>query len=188
MRALRALAIVAAAGVVATPAVAQVSIGAAGLYASLNGSDFDGTDAGFGLDAQVRFPIGSSASLGFGGQWTSHGVQGATNNLTVLGVFGEPRFMFTTAGSVKPYLMARGGYVRESFSESGFDASASGYYVGGGGGLVLAAGSSLTVDLAVFLNTVSFGDVTVNGSKVSNSNTSGSALVVRAGIVIGLGK
>jgi len=192
MRALRVAVLVAGVAgvaVVAPPAVAQVSIGAAGLYASINGSDFDGTDAGFGLDAQVRFPLGTGFSLGIGGQWTTHGIQGTSDNLGVLGVFGEPRYVFTTTSeTLKPYLAARGGYLHESFSGGGIDASASGYFVGGGGGLVISVGPTVSVDLAVLWTTVSFGDATVNGSKVSNSNTSGSALAIRGGVLIGLGK
>jgi hypothetical protein len=188
MQTLRFLALVAIAGAAAGPVTAQVSVGAAGVYASLNGTDFNATDAGFGLDAQVRFPLGATASIGFGGQRTSHGLRGALNNVAVTGVFAEPRLTLQTAASVKAYLLARGGYLHESYSEPGFDAKANGYYVGGGAGLLIAARPRVAVDLSILFGSVSFGEATINGSKVSNSSVNGTAIVLRAGILFGLGK
>ncbi|HXI19881.1 MAG TPA: hypothetical protein VNH46_02275 [Gemmatimonadales bacterium] len=158
------------------------------MYASLSGSDFDGTDAGFGLDGQVRFPLASSFTLGLGGQFTSHGLQGLSDNLKVLGIFAEPRLMFATPGSLKPYLAARGGYLHESVSSGGSSASASGWYAGGGGGLLIAVGPMVSVDLGALFSTASFGDFSVNGTSVANTSTSGTVLSVRGGILVQLGK
>jgi hypothetical protein len=169
----------------AQPARAQIGFGVAGLYASLNGSDFDGTDAGIGVDGQVRFSIGGSGSLGIGGQYTRHGIQGISDNLKVLGVFGEPRYYFSVPGSLKPYLAGRAGYLRESISSGGIDASANGYLVGGGAGLLVNAAPLLHLDLTVLFIGVSFGDTTIDGTKVPDSSSHGSALALRIGVLFG---
>ncbi len=169
----------------ANPARAQVGIGVAGLYTSLNGSDFDGTDAGIGVDGQVRFSVGPSGSLGIGGQYTSHGVQGISVNLKVTGVFGEPRYYFSVPGRVKPYLVGRAGYLHESLSDGGIAYSSNGYLVGGGAGMLVSAGSALNVDLTVLFTGVGYGDGTINGTKISDSSNHGSALTLRIGVLFG---
>jgi hypothetical protein len=111
MRALRSLPALSLVAVVAAapPADAQVKIGVAGLYASLGGDDFQGTDAGLGGDAQVRFALSPTFTLGGGVQFTSHDNNFADGNINVLGVFAEPRYhiAMSGAGALRPYLAAR---------------------------------------------------------------------------------
>lgn len=171
--------------VAARPAPAQVGFGVAGLYVSLKGSDFDGTDAGIGVDGQVRFSVAGNGSLGIGGQYTSHGLQGISDNLKVIGVFGEPRYYLGVPGGLKPYLMGRAAYLHESLSSGGIDASANGYLLGGGAGMLLSAGPALHVDLTVLFTGVSFGDATIDGTKVPDSSSHGSAIALRIGVLFG---
>jgi hypothetical protein len=188
MSVLKMAALVGLAGLAAGPVAAQISLGAGGVYATFKGTDFNETDPGFGFDAQIRFPIGPSASLGLGGQRTSHGLSGVVHNLTVLGIFAEPRVTFATGGSARPYLMARGGYLHDSYAEPGFDTKANGYFVGGGAGLLVRAGPSFDIDLAVFFDSASLGDYTANGTPQPDTGTKGGLLVLRGGILFGLGK
>jgi len=189
MRPLQALAMVLILGASTIPCAAQVSLGINAVYADPNGSDFDGTNAGYGLQGQVRFPLGSSFSVGFGGQWTSHGLQGLSENLSVVGGFAEPRYTFTTkSAQLKPYLTGAVFYLHESVSSGGNSATANGFFFGGGGGVLIPAGATLSVDLSAFFGPLNFGDAKVNGSTFSGSSTSGTGLEIRAGILVGLAK
>jgi hypothetical protein len=171
------------------PAAAQVSLGVAGAYADPNGSDFDGTNAGYGVQGQVRFPLGPSFSLGIGGQWTSHGIQGISENWSVVGAFAEPRYMFSTSSTqLKPYLTGSVFYLHESVSSGSDKVSANGFFFGGGAGVLIHAGKSASVDLSGFFGPINFGDFTFNGSKIGGSSTSGTGLEIRAGLLLDLGK
>ncbi|HXI19880.1 MAG TPA: hypothetical protein VNH46_02270 [Gemmatimonadales bacterium] len=186
MIAFRVAALVGLAGVAAGSATAQVSIGAAGLYVAFKGADFTDTDAGFGLDAQVRLPLGRMVSLGLGGQRTSHGLVGGVNSVGVLGLFAEPRVTFTTGGSARPYLMARGAYVH--LSANGFDAKTNGYSVGGGAGLLVRAGPRVDVDVSVLLGAISLGDYTAAGVSQPGTSAKGGVVVLRGGLLFRLGQ
>lgn len=182
-----------AAAVLAAPVVGAaqtrpaLSIGVAGLYASLSGDDFQGTNAGMGLDAQFRVAF-TAFSIGGGFQFTSHDVDGADNNLGVRGIFLEPRYQFAGSPALTPYVMGRVSLNKESLEDQGDDFEAGGTAFGAGGGLLVRATPSLRVDIGVSLHSVSFGDVEINGVEVPNSDASGSALVVRVGVLFALGR
>ncbi len=165
----------------------QVSFGVAGLYATLSGSDFSGTNAGIGADGQVRFSLGSAVTLGAGAQYTTHSVDGISENFNVIGIFAEPRYMFAAGASkVHPYLAGRGGWLRQSISSGGNDLKASGFFFGGGGGLVVGLGTSASLDLSVIFASVNFGEQELNGSP-TGFKPSGTSLALRAGILFGGG-
>ncbi len=189
MRALRwaALLAVGVGAVAAPPAAAQASLGIAGLYASLGGSDFDGIGSGIGGEASVWFPAGTSFMIGGGAHYTSHGIDGIDENLSVLAIFVEPRYRFQTGGKVKPYIAGRAAWARNSASSGGVDISATGFYFGGGGGLMVPVGAKLDLDFEVLFNSVSFGDVDVDGTSQSGTDASGTALVARVGLLFRLG-
>ncbi|MGH7612931.1 MAG: hypothetical protein ACREMW_02675 [Gemmatimonadales bacterium] len=171
-------------GTAARPVDAQVSFGVAGLYASLSGNDFQGTNAGFGGDLQVRGGLGSSFSLGGGVQFTSHSTD-ISANWKVIGLFAEPRYLFKTSSSrVSPLLTGRLGWIRESISSGGNDGSASGYFFGFGGGMLVGLGGSAALDMSVVFASVNFGDLQVNGSN-SGFSPSGTSLAIRAGLLFG---
>jgi hypothetical protein len=170
----------------ARPVVAQVSFNVAGLYATLSGSDFQGTNAGSGADGQIRFPLGQAGlSLGAGAQWTSHSVDGIDPNWSVIGVFGEPRYVFKTGGSsqLAPYIAGRAGWLHESISDGTDKLSASGFYFGGGGGLLIGLGG-VNLDIGVLFASVNFGEVDLNGSS-TGFKPSGTSLALRAGLAFG---
>jgi hypothetical protein len=168
-------------------AAAQASLGVAGLMASLGGDDFEGVDNGFGGEASVWFPAGTSFTIGGGAHYTSHGIEGIDENLSVLGIFAEPRYRFQAGGKVKPYVAGRVGWVRESISSGGVDANASGFYFGGGGGLMVPVGAKLDLDFEVLFNSVSFGDIEVDGTSQPDTDSSGTALVARVALMFRLG-
>jgi hypothetical protein len=80
------------------------------LYATVDGSDFEGTSAGMGFQIQGRLLL-QGVSLGAGLLRTSHAVEGSTDNLVVTGFLFEPRYTFPTASSPHPFVNARFGFL-----------------------------------------------------------------------------
>ncbi len=183
---------VAVAGLLAIPAVADaqgIGAEAAGIYATLSGDDFQGIDAGFGLDAQLRFNAAPRFSIGAGVQLTSHGNNVVSENTRVTGFFAEPRLTFSMPASpLTPFLGARVGLARTSLSSGGTDVTSSGWLFGGTGGAMFRAGPMVNVVLAVVFASVSFGDFEVNGTSQPGTETSGTSLALRGGVSIKLGR
>lgn len=173
----------------ATASVAQVSIGVGGQYLSLGGSDFEATDAGFGVEGNAMFSLGPSIKLGPSVQWSSHKDSFLDENIKVLGIVGEGRYMIGMgAGKAKPYVGARAGWVQASADISGVgSAKQSGFAVGGGVGVLIAMTPTLAIDLNGMFHSVSFGDAKLDGTTLPDSQTSGTALQFRAGINFKLG-
>jgi len=156
----------------------------AGIYATLSGDDFEGTDAGMGFDAQLRYTRSSTFSLGGGLQRTSHGIDGFDNSISVLGFFVEPRMDLKMSGSssLSPFLAFRAAYLKESLDEDGSDLSATGYSFGFGGGLSMAASPSMSLTGTITYNIVNFGEVEVDGESIDDSDAGGSSLALRFGV------
>jgi len=185
---MRYLRVVALAGLLLAavrPVSAQVAFNVAGLYASLSGNDFQGTNAGIGGDGQVRFRLAPSPiTLGIGGQYTTHSVDGIDPNFNVWGVFVEPRYAFPSGASqIKPYIAARGGYVHQSISDQSNTLSADGFEVGAGGGILIGLGG-VDLDIGFLFALVNFGEQKLNGSGTGFS-PSGNAVALRAGLQFG---
>ncbi len=178
-------------GTIATAGAAQArgfSLEGAGLYADVSGDDFSGTNAGVGFDAQARFSWGAF-SLGAGVQYSSHGLDGLSENLGVRGFFAEPRYAFpTAAGNLTPYLVGRLALLHERIEVGSSKAEANGTAFGGGGGLAIRLASTVDLSVSVLYAAVSFGDVELNGTEQPNTDTSGSTLALRAGIAVKFGR
>ena len=153
---------------------------AAGLYATLSGDDFDGTDAGMGFDIQGRYMSSPKFSVGAGIMRTTHGTDFSDNDIAVLGLFAEPRYHFAVSGSsMMPFVTGRLAYLKESLSAGGSDFKANGYLFGFGGGLAYQVSPTMTLGGSVTYNLVSFGDAKMDGTTIANSDASGSSLAVR---------
>lgn len=190
----------------ASVGAAQASVGVGGQYLSFGGSDFDGTDAGMGFEANVMFPAGKALMLGGSGQWSTHNDAVFSDNITALGLFAEGRYLFRSASGSKltPYVGVRGGWAQATQtaqatelggSSGSVDASASGFAFGGGAGVMIALSPSLSLDVNGMMHTVSFGDFHAKGNidgtpvdqDLPGSKTSGTALQLRAGLSFKLG-
>ena len=179
------------------PAYAQVSIGVGGQFLSFGGSDFEGTDAGFGAEARLMFPVGKSVSLGGGLQYSSHNDDFFDNSMKVLGILAEGRYMFhTTSGKATPYLAGRGGWTKASTSDVDVDGDGivdindlkwSGFVFGAGGGVLISMSPTASLDLGLVLHSLSLGDADADGTTITNTDVSGTALQIRAGVSFRLG-
>lgn len=176
-------------GSVALPAQ-KVSVGGSLAYATLNGDDYAGVNAGLGFDAQARYHISKAFSIGGGFQYTSHGIENQSADFHVTGFFADARYAFSPVSTprVSPYLGARVAATHWSVSASGAEGSASGTALGPVGGLLIRIGTALQLDLGLAYLSLHFGDGKLNGTTQPNSSTSGSALAMRAGLLMGLGK
>jgi opacity protein-like surface antigen len=180
-------------GAVALPAAAQIASGPsfsfepAALYATVNGDDFAGTDAGFGFDVQGRVKF-SALSLGVGYQRSSHDVESVTENIAASGFFIEPRYEFATPGPVTPYLSARVGRVTTSLESGGSEAEQSGFSFGGGAGIVMPLAKSVRLNTSATWNRVSLGNAKLNGSEIPDSESKGSSVMLRVGMSLNFGR
>lgn len=176
---------------------AQVSVGISGQFLSLGGDDFDSADAGFGAVATVLFPLGPSGKLGGGLQYSRHDDDFVEDDLAVLGVIAEGRYMFPTAGGkTTPYLAGRTGWTHVSISDVDVNGdgipdaqqvSATGFALGAGGGVMIAFSRMLVLDLGAVIHAVSLGDAKADGTTVPNTDLNGTALQVRVGVAFTLG-
>lgn len=176
----------------ASVSAAQVSIGVGGQWLSPSSDKYKndlGIDlkSGFGAEGNVMFPLGQSVKLGASVQWSSHGIEGASNNASLLGFFGEGRYMFGMGGKATPYLGARVGYSQWTYSETGTDLKASGLAFGGGVGVMIAMSPTLAIDVNGMYNSHSFGDIDVGGTAAAGTDATVSALQIRAGVNFKLG-
>lgn len=166
------------------------SFSGGGLYATLSGSDFQGTNAGMGPEVQFRYHAASGFSIGGGVQYTSHDVDGISENYGITGFFVEPRYAFQAqSSSIQPYLGARLAFLNQKLEVTGFGKfTGSGTALGASGGLLVRLSSAAQLDIGVTWATVSFGDAELDGTTIPDSDASGSALALRAGVVFQFGK
>jgi len=177
----------------------QISIQVSGIYASLFGDAYEGVDNGIGGEAQLRFTP-SAFSIGAGGQYTRHGVEGLDEDLSLMGVFLEPRFVIPVGSNYfAPYVSGRLSLLRQSISvdaNSGFcvgklSGSTTGVTANGGGGLLVRLGSRLNLDAGATYGYTRFGEGTIRcestGDRLEFPSGNGSNVIVRVGLAIGLG-
>lgn len=177
-------------GVVPAAAAAQgIGIEAAGIYATLSGDDFQGVDAGFGFDGQLRLNLAPRFSIGAGIQRTSHGNDVVPENFGVMGFFAEPRLTFSMPGApMTPFIGARVALMKSSIESGGTEVKQSGYLLGGTAGAMFRAGPMVNIVAAVVFGSLSFGDQEVNGTEQPGTDTGGTSLAIRAGVNIKLGR
>ena len=182
----------------ASASAAQVSIGASGQWLSPSSSkyenDFDlEMQPGFGVEGNVMFSLGQSLKLGASAQWSSHKIKEfstgteAPGSASLLGLFGEARYMFGMGAKATPYAAGRVGYSQWSYNEGGVDLSANGLAFGGGLGVMIALSPTLAIDVNGIYNSHQFGEIDFNGAAQTGTDATVSALQIRAGVNFKLG-
>jgi opacity protein-like surface antigen len=220
MRVHSALTVLSAVACLSAPLVAQSaqrwSIQASGLGVGVFGEAYDGLKTGYGFEAQLR-STPSLWSFGGGVQSSQHGLKEvAGTNVTLLGVFFEPRRVFDV-GSAKfaPYFSGRLSYLRQSADldvalgrtarvdpqevslsvgrRAALTISASGFQGNVGGGVLARLSPRVNLDLGATVGLIKFGDAKAeidgapSGTFDGTSGT-GQNLLLRVGLAIGLGK
>jgi hypothetical protein len=146
------------------PVAAQSAQGFSGQLSALVATIRAGSESklGPGLEGQLRFnrlatsERAGALSLGLGAQYTTHALA-ASRDLTITGVFLEPRFAFAQKlGPVFPYIAGRLALLRQS---NNFGGSSSGTAFGAGGGVAWPITRRVNLDVGGAIVTQSFGDV-----------------------------
>lgn len=168
----------------------SLSFSGSGLYATLNGTDFSGINGGLGVDAQLRYHPRGGFSVGAGFQYSSHGLEGFSESFGVRAFFAEGRYAFVSASSpsLTPYLGVRFGLAHYGISSGGSTLSANGTAIGPTGGLLVRLSPTAQFDVGLGWFAVSFGDADLDGTTQADTESSGSAMALRAGVVLGFGK
>ena len=172
---------------------ATYSLQGSGIFVIPGGTAFADTKSGPGVELQLRRRLPWSSglwSIGGGVQYSRHDV-GAANPLTLTGVFLEPRRVFEGSSSrFAAYGSLRAAVFQQSLSAEGTSSSATGGQLNVGGGVLIVASSSINIDLGATFGLLKFGGYNVPfvvGGGFPVPASSGSNLVLRAGLAIGLG-
>jgi hypothetical protein len=171
----------------------RLSIQGSGLLINLFGDAFEGAEAGYGGEAQVRYTP-SAFSFGVGFQYTSHGVEGADRRASFVGGFFEPRYVFSTSsGALFPYLSGRFYLVRirSEDTDAQIRTTATGMAANGGGGVLLRLGSRVNADFGATygysrFSNFEFENLATGVTGSSDISETGSNLVLRVGLTLGL--
>jgi opacity protein-like surface antigen len=147
---------------------------------------------GFGAEAQIRYNPGSAISWGGGFQTTRHTWNDVDDNewtLDMIGLFLEPRYVLPVGGSAfAPYLAARLALTRQSVDVAGISGSATGQTINGGGGVLVRLASRVNLDLGATYGYTRFGRFSFEDTNTAFPNGSGTNLITRVGLAVGLGK
>ena len=167
-----------------------ISVQGSALYESVQGDAFqwrldESLPAGYGGEVQLRFTPGT-LSWGGGLQGTTHSWtdQGDKWNLRMIGIFLEPRYTLPGTASLYPYLSARLALTTLKLKIAGEEiGDASGQTVNGGGGVLVRLTPRMNLDVGATFGYTKFGDFDATIQTGSGTN-----LIARVGLAIGLGK
>jgi hypothetical protein len=171
----------------------RFSVQASGLYANLFGDAFTNVGRGLGGEAQLRYTPGA-LSIGAGFQYTDHDTpetSGATFHL--YGGFLEPRYVIDAGSSTAfPYISTRFSILSQKVTRPNgtgeeIETSANGVTLNGGGGVLFRLGSRVNLDVGSTFGYTHFGDTETEGNTNPDTSGSGSNIVVRIGLALGLG-
>jgi hypothetical protein len=185
-----------------------ISVQLSGLYEGLAGDAFEDVQPGTGFEAQLRYTRGAW-SVGLGYQMTRHRYRycalPASNGGSCLaniagrisgsGIFFEPRYVFDAGSDIfAPYMSGRFSIVKQnSVGDPLFDFSVTGSSANGGGGMLFRVTPRINFDAGATVGFTRFTSYRaidrVSGAEFSGSTggASGSNVVVRVGMAIGIG-
>jgi hypothetical protein len=166
------------------------SLQASGLVNGVFGDVFTGLQDGVGGEAQFRYTPGA-LSVGAGFQFTVHGLDGRKEHARLYGGFIEPRYRIHAGSNVvAPYVSARFSVLKVAFSGGDLSLSSTFMQLNGGGGLLTRLGPRLNLDLGATYGYNHLGSGTLtstaSGTAIPVGSSSGSNVVIRLGLAIGL--
>jgi hypothetical protein len=168
-----------------------ISLQGSVLFNGVFGNAFTGLEDGIGAEAQVRYTP-SAFSVGAGFQYTSHQIEGREEGARLYGGFIEPRYRIHAGSNVvAPYLSARFSLLKVGFTGGDLALSSSFLQVNGGGGLLFRLGPRVNLDVGATYGYNRLGDGTLtsesSGSSIPVDSSTGSNIVARLGLAVGLG-
>ena len=168
-----------------------ISLQVSGLFNGVFGQVFTGLGDGVGGEAQVRYTPGA-LSIGAGFQYTTHGLQDREEDARLYGGFVEPRYRIHAGSNVvAPYLSVRFSVLKVGFSGGELSLSSAFIQLNGGGGLLFRVGPRVNLDVGGTFGYDRLGAGTLRdratGSAVPTEAGTGSNIVARLGLALGLG-
>ena len=184
------IAVVLCSGIANAQSNQRFSLQGSALFANLGGKAYTGLAGGVGGELQVRFTPGA-LSIGAGAQRTSHGLAGATSNLTLGGAFIEPRYVIAIRSQrVAPYVGSRIALLRQSVDYGDMEGSAAGVTANLGAGVLIRWSRRFNVEAGGSYGYTRFGDFTLIekgwGVRSRGESGSGSNVVLRLGLAAGV--
>ena len=166
------------------------SLQASGLVNGVFSGLLAGQQNGVGGEAQLRYTPGA-LSVGAGFQFTIHGLEDRMDDAQLYGGFLEPRYRIHAGSNVvAPYVSARFSLLKVGFTGGDLSLSSTVIQLNGGGGLLTRLGSRLNLDVGATFGYNQLGSGTLtsrsSGITVPVESSSGSNLVFRLGLAIGL--
>jgi hypothetical protein len=166
------------------------SLQASGIVNGVFGDVFTGLQDGIGGEAQFRYTPGA-LSVGAGFQFTLHELEGRNEDARLYGGFIEPRYRIHAGSNVvAPYVSARLSVLKVGFSGGDLSLSSAFMQLNGGGGLLTRLGSRLNLDVGATFGYNHLGSGTLisksSGTALPVESSSGSNVVIRLGLAIGL--
>jgi hypothetical protein len=206
MRRVRRVLVLVLAGMLSRELEAQsaqaISLQSSGLYNAIFGDVFTDLNDGLGAEVQLRYTP-SAFSVGAGFQYTTHEVEawqpelealveGLPEDVQLYGGFVEPRYrIYAGSDVVAPYVSARFSLLKVGFPGDEFSLSSSYIQMNGGGGLLVRLGPRVNLDVGATFgyNRQSAGTLSVASTddEFRARSSSGSNIVARLGLAIGLG-
>jgi hypothetical protein len=154
------------------------------------GNVFTGLQDGIGGEAQFRYTPGA-LSVGAGFQFTIHELEARMDDARLYGGFIEPRYRIHVGSNVvAPYVSGRLSVLKVGFSGGDLSLSSSFIQLNGGGGILVRLSSRLNLDLGATFGYNRLGNGTLtsksSGTAVPVESSSGSNIVIRLGLALGL--
>jgi hypothetical protein len=159
------------------------------IYVAAFGDAYEGLDNGVGFEAQARLTP-SAWSFGAGIQASVHGLSELDEDVTLAGIFFEPRYVIDLGKNQAPYFSGRLAVLSQTATISttvgDVDLSATGAQVNVGGGVLFRLSPRINLDLGATVGNV---EASSGGQTITIDGTSGNGqnLVFRVGLAIGLG-
>lgn len=166
------------------------SLQASGLVNGVFGDVFTGLQDGVGGEAQFRYTPGA-LSVGAGFQFTVHELEGRMEDARLYGGFIEPRHRIHVGSNVvAPYISARLSLLKVGFSGGDLKLSSTFMQLNGGGGVLTRLSSRVNLDLGATFGYNRLGNGTLtrksSGTAIPVESSSGSNIVIRLGLALGL--
>lgn len=163
-----------------------VSLQISGLGSVPFGGGLATVKPGPGWEAQLRFNP-SAFSVGFGVEQSFHDLENfATRTVTLLGAFFEPRYVIDVGSdAAAPYLAGRAAVSSMTLEDRAQSATATGFTLNGGGGVLIRLGPRTNLDLGASIGYKKLGEAEFGPSLVDMGE--GSNVIARVGLAIGLG-
>jgi hypothetical protein len=168
-----------------------ISFQVSGLYNGVFGNVFEGLQDGVGGEAQIRYTPGA-LSIGAGFQFTNHGLEIRPEDTRLYGGFIEPRYRIHTGSNVlAPYVSARFSLLKVGFSGGDLSMNSTFIQLNGGGGVLYRLGPRFNLDVGATYGYNRLGSGTLKsertGTEAPFDSSSGSNVVVRLGLAVGIG-